>query len=163
MLEAIITLYLMPSWRAAALLGLTIVQSLLLLFLPEWGIFRQIIAVSALVYIVWNFHVLSADLARKRRFEARPAAARHTEELMIAQPGQMIWAPPRTVGGILYRTLFHHIAGMIETRPQEVAAELRTYRDRAQALLEEIAPPADDPLATSAAALDVTVVQEASV
>lgn len=72
MLEAIISLYLIPSWRNVALLGLTIALSLLLLFLPiDWGIWRLSVAVSALVYIVWNFHVVSADRARKRRGETR--------------------------------------------------------------------------------------------
>ncbi|KPV54340.1 hypothetical protein SE17_04390 [Kouleothrix aurantiaca] len=70
--------------------------------------------------------------------------------------------PDTRPGDVVYRTLFHHVAGMIEMRPQEVAAELRAYHDRAQALLGEIAPPAGDLLATPAAAPDVTVAQEAT-
>ena len=113
-----------------------------------------------------------------RRVDAIVEYARASERPMLARDGLValvdqaaetarLWrifvSPDTRPGDVVYRSLFHHVAGMIETRPQEVAAELRAYRDRAQALLDQIAPLADGLLATPAAAQDVAVTQEKSV
>ena len=88
------------------------------------------------------------------RASERQMAARAEIIALVDQAAETarLWrifvSPDTRPGDVIYRSLFHLVAGMVETRPREVAVELRAYRDQAQALLAQIAPLTDELLAT---------------